>query len=150
MSLHQSGEDYLEAILVLRQNKGTVRSVDIASHLGFSKPSVSRAMSLLRSSGHIVMEDTGHITLTSQGEVVAQQIYQRHNLLSEFFQRLGVPKEKADEDACEIEHHLSQETYQCLKNFVANLEGHSCGYLPPLGGEKVEGCAEVEEDTTNS
>lgn len=132
MALHQSGEDYLEAILLLRQKNGMVRSVDIAGFLGFSKPSVSRAMSLLRNSGHIMMEDSGHITLTSQGEVVAQQIYQRHKLLSEFFQRLGVPLETATEDACAMEHHLSQETYQCLKKFIQELDSHECGYLLPL------------------
>ncbi len=122
MSLHQSGEDYLEAILVLREKKGTVRSVDIAQHLNFSKPSVSRAMSLLRSSGHILMEDSGHITLTSLGEVVAQQIYQRHKLLIQFFNQLGVPPEIAAEDACQIEHHLSEESYNCLRNFLEELE----------------------------
>lgn len=122
MALHQSGEDYLEAILLLRQEKGVVRSVDIAQHLGFSKPSVSRAMSLLRNSGHIVMEESGHITLTSQGEMVAQQIYQRHTLLTNFFIRLGVPEDVASEDACNMEHYLSQETFQCLSDFVENLK----------------------------
>ncbi len=132
MALHQSGEDYLETILVLRQKKGTVRSVDIAGYLGYSKPSVSRAMSLLRTSGHIIMEDSGHITLTSQGEIVAQQIYLRHTLLTDFFQRLGVPEETAKEDACAMEHYLSQETYQCLKQFIQDLESNACGYLKPL------------------
>lgn len=132
MALHQSGEDYLEAILLLRQKNGMVRSVDIAQHLGFSKPSVSRAMSLLRTSGHIVMEDSGHITLTSLGEVVAQQIYQRHTLLSQFLIRLGVPPEIATEDACNMEHHISEETFRCLNQFVADLEQNSCGFLPPL------------------
>lgn len=133
MSLHQSGEDYLEAILVLREQKGLVRSVDIAQHLAFSKPSVSRAMSLLRSSGHIIMEPSGYITLTSQGEMVAQQIYQRHKLLSNFFQRLGVPENIATEDACHMEHHLSEETYRCLREFLTQLEKNSCTYLPELG-----------------
>ncbi len=138
MALHQSGEDYLEAILLLRQQKGTVRSVDIAQHLGFSKPSVSRAMSLLRTSGHIVMEDSGHITLTSQGELVAQQIYQRHELLSNFFKRLGVPDHIAAEDACNMEHYLSQETFQCLNNFVKDLEKNACNFLPPLDSTPSE------------
>lgn len=122
MAIHQSGEDYLETILVLRQQNGLVRSVDIANHLGFSKPSVSRAMSLLRTSGHIVMEDSGHITLTSQGELVAQQIYQRHRLLSQFLVDLGVPEEIASEDACQMEHHMSDETFQCLKQFVEGCQ----------------------------
>lgn len=132
MALHQSGEDYLEAILLLRQKNGMVRSVDIAQHLGFSKPSVSRAMSLLRTSGHIVIEDSGHITLTSLGEVVAQQIYQRHTLLSQFLIRLGVPAEIAAEDACNMEHHISEETFRCLNQFVADLEKNSCDFFPPI------------------
>ncbi len=122
MALHQSGEDYLEAILLLRQQKGVVRSIDIAQYLGYSKPSISRAMSLLKSSGHIVMEDGGHITLTSQGEVIAQQIYQRHLLLKDFLERLGVSAEVAAEDACKMEHYISDETYQCLKHFVEDCK----------------------------
>lgn len=122
MALHQSGEDYLETILLLRQKNGLVRSVDIANQLGFSKPSVSRAMSVLRASGHIIMEDSGHITLTSQGELVAQQIYQRHKLLSEFLIRLGVSSEVAADDACHMEHCISDETYQCLKAFVEGCD----------------------------
>lgn len=122
MALHQSGEDYLEAILLLRQEKGVVRSIDIAQFLGYSKPSISRAMSLLKASGHITMEDGGHITLTSQGEVVAQDIYQRHSLLNAFLEHLGVPKEIAAEDACNMEHCISSETYRCLKKFMDELK----------------------------
>lgn len=118
MALHQSGEDYLEAILLIRQEKGMVRSVDIAQFLGYSKPSVSRAMSLLKSSGHITMEDGGHITLTSLGEVVAQEIYQRHKLLTRFLTHLGVPQDIASEDACSMEHCISRETYRSLKKFM--------------------------------
>lgn len=122
MALHQSGEDYLETILLLRQKNGLVRSVDIANHLGYSKPSISRAMSLLRTSGHIIMEDSGHITLTSQGELVAQQIYQRHRLLCDFLESVGVTAEVAAEDACHMEHYISDETYQCLKAFVEDCD----------------------------
>lgn len=129
MALHQSGEDYLETILLLRQQKGLVRSVDIANHLGFSKPSVSRAMSVLRGSGHIIMEDTGHITLTSQGELVAQQIYQRHRLLCDFLMAVGVSEETAADDACHMEHCISDETYNCLKQFMDNCD--KCGESSP-------------------
>lgn len=122
MALHQSGEDYLETIYMLREKNGLVRSVDIANHLGFSKPSVSRAMSILRTSGHIVMEESGHITLTSQGELVAKQIFQRHSLVSDFLIRLGVSEEVALRDACEMEHCISEETYDCLKRFVEGCE----------------------------
>lgn len=118
MALRESGEDYLESILVLREKNGMVRSVDIAQHLGYSKPSVSRAMALLRGSGHILMEDTGHITLTSLGEVVAKDIYKRHRLLTGFLMRLGVPEEVASEDACHIEHYISEITFECLSKFV--------------------------------
>lgn len=122
MALHQSGEDYLETILVLREKNGLVRSVDIANHLGYSKPSVSRAMSVLRASGHIVMEDTGHITLTSQGELVAQQVYQRHRVLTQFLKYLGVSPDVASQDACAVEHHISEETFGCLKEFMKKME----------------------------
>lgn len=122
MALHQSGEDYLETILVLRQKNGSVRSVDIANHLGYSKPSISRAMSLLRNSGHIIMEDSGHITLTTQGEQVAEQIYQRHRLLCSFLTSLGVSDEVAADDACQMEHYISDETFQRLKAFVEDCE----------------------------
>ena len=99
MALHQSGEDYLEAILALRQQKGTVRSIDVVQYLGYSKPSISRAMSILRSSGYITMEKDGRLELTQAGEAVAQSIYERHRFLTQWLIRLGVSPEVAAEDA---------------------------------------------------
>lgn len=115
MALHESGEDYLEAILVLREKKGNVHSIDVAQHLGYTKPSVSRAMSILRASGHITMEKDGRLELTEEGARVARSIYERHELLTAWLIRLGVSPETAAEDACKIEHDISAETFQCLK-----------------------------------
>ena len=115
MALHESGEDYLEAILVLQQQKGVVHSIDVAQHLGYSKPSVSRAMSILRASGHITMEKDGQLKLTEEGLRVASSIYERHQLLTSWLVRLGVSPETAAEDACRIEHDISEETFRCLK-----------------------------------
>ena len=103
MVLHESGEDYLEAILVLRQQKGNVRSIDVAQHLGFSKPSVSRAVSILKSNGYLNMEKDGRLELTPQGESEAQRVYERHRFLSEWLVMLGVSPEVAAADACRIE-----------------------------------------------
>ena len=115
MALHQSGEDYLEAILVLQEKKGNVHSIDVAQHLGYTKPSISRAMSILRANGYITMEKDGRLSLTESGLKVAQEIYERHKLLTEWLIRLGVSPEVAAEDACKIEHDTSDETFQCLK-----------------------------------
>jgi Mn-dependent DtxR family transcriptional regulator len=115
MALHQSGEDYLEAILVLQNQKGNVRSIDVAQHLGYSKPSISRAMSLLKASGHITMEKDGRLELTEEGRRVAQEIYERHKLLTDWLVWMGVSPEVAAEDACKIEHDISPETFQCMK-----------------------------------
>ena len=103
MPLHESGEDYLEAILVLHEQKGNVRSIDVAQHLGYSKPSVSRAMSILRSSGYITMERDGRILLTEAGKTAAESVYERHRFLTKWLIRLGVTPEVAAEDACRIE-----------------------------------------------
>lgn len=118
MALHQSGEDYLEAILVLRERKGNVRSIDVAQHLNYSKPSVSRAMSILRANGYITVEQDGRLALTASGEQVAREIYERHKLLTDWLVRLGVSPEVAAEDACKIEHDISPETFRCLKQHV--------------------------------
>jgi len=116
--LHQSGEDYLEAIFILRQEKGAVRSIDVAQKLGYSKPSVSRAMSILRTDGYIQMEKSGAITLTQEGERVARTMYERHHLLTRWLTSLGVPAEIAANDACRMEHALSAETFACIKKHV--------------------------------
>ena len=122
MALHESGEDYLEAILVLQEEKGIVHSIDVAQHLGYSKPSVSRAMSILRTSGHIVMEKDGQLKLTEEGLRVASSIYERHKLLTNWLIHLGVSPETAAEDACKIEHDISEETLQCLKRLAQEPE----------------------------
>ena len=118
MQLYQSGEDYLETILVLRQEKGVVRSIDVAQKMGYSKPSVSRAMSVLRANGYIVMEKSGNITLTEEGETVARSMYERHRLLTGWLSALGVSPETAAQDACRIEHALSEETFACIRRHV--------------------------------
>ena len=118
MQIHESGENYLEAILALSE-KGPVRSIDVAQHLGFSKPSVSRAMSLLRENGYVVMDDVGLLTLTPAGMEVASRIYERHRLLTQWLIRLGVSPQVAAEDACKIEHDISAETFRCLKAHAA-------------------------------
>ena len=118
MSLHQSGEDYLEAILELKENKGLVRSIDVAHHLNYSKPSVSRAVAILKASGYITVHEDGNLELTVEGEQVARSIYERHRFLTEWLIRLGVSPETAEEDACKIEHNISEETFQCMKRHV--------------------------------
>ena len=119
MALYESGEDYLENILMLKKEKGTVRSIDIATRMGFSKPSVSRAMSILKNSGLIVMDESGLITLTEAGMAAAERVYERHNIISEYLEKfLGVSRENALGDACKIEHDLSEETYTKIKDIV--------------------------------
>ena len=118
MNIYESAEDYLETILMLREQNGIVRSIDIAGHLGVSKPSVSVAMKKLRENGYIAMADDGHITLLPQGGEIARSIYERHRLLTDFFIRLGVPEDVAQVDACKVEHDLSAETFACIKRHV--------------------------------
>ena len=121
MSLHQSGEDYLEAIFVLRERNGMVHSIDVAQHLGYSKPSVSRAVSLLRGEGYLTMEKDGRLELTPAGVDVARSIFERHSFLKQWLVNLGVSAETAEEDACKIEHNISDETFQCLKSHVEKM-----------------------------
>ena len=118
MSIHESGEMYLETIHILQEKNGSVRSVDISEHMGYSKPSVSRAVGLLKSGGYITVSKEGLITLTETGTQRAQKIYARHTLLTKVLTMLGVSKETADEDACKIEHAISDETFQALQNYV--------------------------------
>ena len=112
MNIHESAEDYLERILMLRLKNGLVRSIDIVRELDYSKPSVSVAMKRLRENGYIEMDAEGYITLLPPGLEIAQNIYARHRLLTEFLVQLGVSPETAAVDACKIEHDISQETYQ--------------------------------------
>lgn len=121
MALQESGEMYLESILRLEKEKHRVRSVDISEHMNYSKPSVSRAVGLLKKSGHITVDPDGYITLTDTGRAIAEKIYERHTFLSEFLVRLGVPREVAANDACKIEHVLSDETFAAIKNFAATF-----------------------------
>ena len=123
MSLHQSGEDYLEAILVLREKNGSVHSIDVAQHLGYSKPSVSRAVSLLKGEGYLTMEKDGRLELTQTGVEVARNIYERHRFLKQWLIRLGVSESVAEEDACKIEHNISDETFLCLKHHAESMAG---------------------------
>lgn len=118
MNVYESAEDYLESILSLRIRQGNVRSIDIANELNFSKPSVSVAMKKLRESGYIQMDHDGSITLLPAGEEIAQRVYERHQLLTDFFIRLGVNPEVAADDACKVEHDLSSETFQKIKEHV--------------------------------
>ena len=115
----ESGEMYLETILVLKERKGAVRSVDVAEEMGFSKPSVSRAVSLLKSGGFITVDKNGFIELTGPGREVAEKIYERHTVLSELLVRLGVSRETAVNDACKIEHDISDETFGAIKKHIA-------------------------------
>ena len=116
MHLHQSGEDYLEAILILQQERGKVRSIDVAQKLGFSKPSVSVAMKRLREKELITVDDGGLIELTEEGRALAENIYERHVILTKALMSLGVPEDIASEDACRIEHYISQETFDRIKD----------------------------------
>ena len=122
MKLHASGEDYLEAILVLHKKMGMVRSVDVARHLEVTKPSVSRAMGLLKTGGYILMDKDGLITLTESGEHLASQVYERHRVLTSFFTKLGVDPFLAAQDACRMEHVISQESFEHLKNAYKTKE----------------------------
>ncbi len=118
MNLMESGEMYLETILQLQQRQGNVRSVDISEYMGYSKPSISRAVGLLKNGGYINVDSDGLITLTESGHEIAQKIYERHTVLTQLLIRLGVSPETAAADACKIEHNLSDETFEALKNHV--------------------------------
>ena len=118
MTVNESAENYLETILMLSKQLPVVRSVDIANELGFKKSSVSVAMKNLREKNHIVVDDSGFITLTPSGREIAEMIYERHELLSSWLVRLGVPKEIADEDACKMEHVLSRESFEAIKKQI--------------------------------
>ncbi len=115
MNLQESGQMYLETILILSQENPHVRSIDVCEHMGFSKPSVSRAVGLLKSGGYIVVDKDGYITLTELGKETAHKIYDRHRVLTDFLVSLGVDEETADQDACKIEHHISDQSLEAIK-----------------------------------
>ncbi len=116
MQIQESGEMYLEAIYVLKKKLGSVHAIDISQHLGYSKPSVSRAMGILKSGGFITVDEENHIHLTEEGRTVAEKIYERHDILSKMLISLGVPEKTAIEDACRLEHAISDESFAAIKN----------------------------------
>lgn len=118
MSLNSSAEMYLETIFVLCQEKNTIRSIDIAEHMGYSKPSVSRAVGLLKKDGYITVDEGGHILLTAAGEAYAKKIYERHTVLTNVLILLGVDEKTATEDACRIEHVISDKSFETLKKHI--------------------------------
>lgn len=122
MSVHESGEMYLEAILVLGRERGSVRSVDVGEYLGYSKPSVSRAMGILRREGCITVDKDGTILLTEEGRSVAEKIYERHTVLTKLLTGLGVNRETAAADACKMEHAISDASFEAIKRLT--LEGN--------------------------
>ena len=122
MRIQESGEMYLESIYVLLKKNGNVRSVDIAEYMGYSKPSISRAMGLLKDGDFIRIAKDGSITLTRAGIAVAEKIYERHTLLSNLLIRLGVSPEVASEDACKLEHAISDESFEAIKKFATDYE----------------------------
>ncbi|MBO7217593.1 MAG: metal-dependent transcriptional regulator [Clostridia bacterium] len=120
MHIQESGEMYLETIYVLSK-KGAVRAIDVGEYMGYSKPSVSRAMGLLKKGGYVTVDKDGYLTLTEEGIFVAKKIFERHTLITNFLMRLGVDQDTAAEDACKIEHHISDVSFEAIKNYVNNL-----------------------------
>ena len=118
MKIHESAENYLETILMLGKNGASVHSIDIANELKYTKPSVSVAMKNLRENGYILVDDEGHITLTKKGTEIAQSMYERHTLISNWLVQLGVDRETAVNDACKIEHSMSEQSFRAVKNHI--------------------------------
>ena len=122
MSIHESGEMYLETIHVLLKKNGPVRSIAISEHMGYSKPSVSRGVGLLKNGGYIQVDKDGLITLTEAGKAVAQKIYDRHTVFSQLLVMLGVDPKTAAEDACKLEHAISDESFEAIRRHVENVK----------------------------
>jgi len=122
MKIQESAENYLETILILRERQGNVRSIDIASEMGFSKASISVAMKNFRENGLITVDDVGHIRLTEKGEAIAERTYERHRTLQSMLRYLGVSEENAHDDACRMEHILSEESYQKIREYFLRLQ----------------------------
>ncbi|MBQ2967784.1 MAG: metal-dependent transcriptional regulator [Clostridia bacterium] len=118
MKIKESAENYLETILMLKEKKGQVRSIDIANALSFTKPSVSVAMKAFREEGYITVDEAGNISLTEKGLEIAQKMYERHHVIAKALMRIGVDEETAYEDSCKIEHHISKTTFEQLKKFL--------------------------------
>ncbi|MBQ4313570.1 MAG: metal-dependent transcriptional regulator [Clostridia bacterium] len=123
MQLQESGEMYLETIYVLSQQSNYVRSIDVSEYMGYSKPSVSRAVGILRKGGYLEDNADGFLVLTEEGRKIAEKTYERHRLLTELFMRLGVSEKTASEDACKIEHDLSDETFAAIKRHATMYSG---------------------------
>lgn len=121
MKIHESGENYLESILTLKKAKGNVRAIDIVNDLGFSKPSVSVALKNLEADGYIERDSSGHISLLPKGQEIAENIYARHTTLVQILTHMGVSQATAEEDACQIEHHLSDETFNAIKAYCKDI-----------------------------
>ena len=117
MVLQESGEMYLETILILSRKTGDVRSIDICEYMGYSKPSVSRAVGILKNGGFITVDKSGYISLTDEGKELAEKIYERHNVITAVLTKLGVDAETASEDACKMEHVISDKTFEALKKY---------------------------------
>lgn len=115
MKIHASGEDYLEAVLILQKRKGMVRSVDLARHMGYSKPSICHAVSVLKNGNYLTMDNEGYLHLTDLGKKIAEKIYEKHLFLTDMLVNVGVSKEVAEQDACRIEHCISDESFEKLK-----------------------------------
>ena len=120
MALQESGEMYLESIFVLSRKNKTVHAIDVCEYMGYSKPSVSRAVKILKEQGYITVEDDGNLCLTEKGSSLAQNIYQRHTILTDFLKSLGVSDEIASGDACKIEHVISEESFEMIKKHLYN------------------------------
>ncbi|MBR6604177.1 MAG: metal-dependent transcriptional regulator [Clostridia bacterium] len=118
MHLQESGQMYLETIYVLLKKSSAVRAIDIGEHMGYSKPSVSRAMGLLKNAGYISVDKDGLISLSDEGRQIAEKIYERHTIITKFFVSLGVDEENASEDACKIEHDISDASFEAIKKYV--------------------------------
>ena len=120
MILQESGEMYLETIYILTKSNPAVRSIDVGEYMGFSKPSVSRAVGLLKNGGYVLVSADGYLSLTDVGLEVAEKIYTRHNIITEFLKKLGVSEENASADACKIEHVISDESFDAIKKLTEN------------------------------
>lgn len=122
MKIQESGEMYLETILILKSRTANVRAIDVAQEMNFSKPSVSRALGILKNNGYITIDGNGYISLTETGRATAEKIYERHTILTDLLKHIGVPDGVAQEDACRIEHHLSDRTFAAIKNFASKMK----------------------------
>ncbi len=125
MHLQESGEMYLETVYILSKKLENVRSIDVCEYMGYSKPSVSRAIGLLKNGGFITVDSNGYLTLTPEGSSVAKSMFERHTILTEFLVKLGVAETIASEDACKIEHHISEDSFNAIKNFSEKINNEN-------------------------